>query len=136
MKPLNKVVRINRAKWRSGGSSEKATGKGSIALLNQQGYMCCLGFAAHQLCRKSKNILLNKNNPDELDRIVLPLTKKSKGGFIYDTTFSAECINVNDDRFITRKQRERKLIRKFNAQGIDLQFYGKYTDYYGEKINA
>ncbi len=126
MKELTKVVKINRAKWRSGQNGDLHTGKGEARLLNGEGFMCCLGFAAHQLGRINKGKMLDIVQPEDLDKVITPLSYK--GVFICNTKFSEECITLNDDRKITRKQRERRLIRKFNAQGIDLKFHGEYPE--------
>lgn len=128
MKKLTKVVKINRAKWRTGGHNEGQSGEGETRLLNQEGYMCCLGFASHQIGKMAKETLEGAIMPSSLGRVISPLVKRSESGKCINTRFSNECAHLNDSNSITRKQREYRLKRKFNAQGIDLQFVGKYED--------
>ena len=128
MKELTRKVRINRAKWRTGNDGHNSTGKGETLLLNPEGYMCCLGFAAKQLGKVSNAIVMDNGQPEDLGRVITPLTKRQIFGIICNTEFADQCVGVNDDSRLTRKQRERNLIRKFNAQGIDLEFFGKYTE--------
>ncbi len=47
-----KVVRVDRRKWKNG-----YRGMGSSLLLNAEGFMCCLGFAAKRLGYSDEEIL-------------------------------------------------------------------------------
>jgi len=129
MKTFTKKVRINRFKWRTGEEAPGLhTGEGSTLLLNEEGFMCCLGFAAKQIGKISNEKVMRCGEPDGIGTVISPLTEKNGAGFICNTKFTEDCVTVNDDTKITRKQRERKLIRKFNAAGIDLEFFGTYTE--------
>lgn len=129
MKKLTKKVRINRARWRTGHNGPNATGRGETLLLNPEGYMCCLGFAAKQLGKIPNARVMDSGEPDDLKCVITPLTKRKSSGFICNTEFSNKCVRVNDDSSLTRKQRERNLIRKFNAEGIELEFFGNYKEF-------
>jgi len=129
MKTFTKKVRINRFKWRTGDDAPGLhTGEGTTSLLNEEGFMCCLGFAAKQIGKISNEKIRHYGEPDDIGTVISPLTEKNEAGFICNTKFTGDCIKVNDDTKITRKQRERKLIDKFNATGIDLEFFGTYTE--------
>lgn len=125
-----KKVRINRAKWRSGGDlSESYTGEGDTYLVNDEGYRCCLGFACHQLSNLNLQQLTCIAEPGGL-QTVIPLLNYIDNDYgwncMENTDFSDECVAINDDATITSKQREYKLKRKFKANGIELEFYGEY----------
>jgi hypothetical protein len=122
-------VRINRTKWRSGGEGLKASGKGETELYNKEGFSCCLGFASHQLAKCNKDKLKGESFPCFLDKVITPLTERDRFNYVVDTDFTTECVAINDDEIITRKQREAKLKRKFKANDLELEFYGEYTDY-------
>ena len=56
---------INRARWRTGGMEDDSTGKSYTALLNDKGYMCCLGFRCEQMGIPKKD-LLGLSSPEDL----------------------------------------------------------------------
>jgi hypothetical protein len=43
---MNKVLTIQRSKWRRGGGDDSKHPAGPTRLLNEKGFMCCLGFDA------------------------------------------------------------------------------------------
>lgn len=52
----NKTLTIDCAKWRCGGASpETSLGFGDTRMLNDEGYMCCLGQLSLQLNGKLEN---------------------------------------------------------------------------------
>jgi hypothetical protein len=122
-------VRINRAKWRSGYYGPNSSGKGETQLYNEEGFSCCLGFASHQLAKCNKDKLEGEAFPCGLDKVITPLTIRDRHNDIVDTSFTIQCISINDDERITRKQREAKLKRKFKDNDLELEFYDEYTDY-------
>jgi len=58
---------LDIAKWRSGGDDygDYIFGEGTTQLLNEEGYMCCLGQFSQQLGVNKKK-LLNRSLPQEL----------------------------------------------------------------------
>ena len=50
---------IDRSKWRCGGQGKNSRGKGSVKLLNNEGFMCCLGQTCSQTGIENED-LLNK----------------------------------------------------------------------------
>ena len=123
-----KKIRIDRTRWIRGGKD----GNGALSktsLCEDKGgpyHMCCLGFAAHQLSKKSLNNLIGKATPGNLKFVVSPLNLKFNNTpftNISNTTFSSECIGINDTKDISDKMREYKLKRKFKSQGLELEFY-------------
>lgn len=119
---MEKLI-IDRKKWRTGGDSCYKTGSGPTLLLNDKGYMCCLGFDA---LRKglSKKDILNVGEPedifdDENDDIRNEKLNKYYGeGFSWTT----EAIHINDDGETTPLEKEILLTQVFDEQGIKLTF--------------
>ena len=140
------VVRINRSKWRFGGGGfydfdkdERTLDRllGKTALLNSEGYKCCLGFAVKQLIPTVKQFdLEGRYNPGDL--VLTKPVKSFKNAHLLLNdeggskvwTEDAVCINddfdENDDR-PSLEDRENKLIALFKENGVTLEFYGKYS---------
>lgn len=122
---------IDRAKWRTGHYSDNRTGRGDTQLLNDEGYMCCLGFRCLQM-GVPEDELLNVTSPGDLGRkwqvpdLVLKKPKINGGHKDYDTDFSYEAMDINDDIHLTPKEREQKIIKHFAKKNIIVEFVGKY----------
>lgn len=114
---------IDRAKWRTGGNSTIRTGEGSTALLNLDGFMCCLGFRCHQMGIPKKE-LLGRGVPEALSKNWdIPDLVNEIGS---DTDFTDTAIEINDDRDITREEREKEITEHFATIGVTVEFKGKY----------
>lgn len=116
---LPKVLVLDYRKWVCGGDSNirrldqkrvkptKRTvlGKGLSALLNEEGYMCCLG----QFCKQAgvdRERMYKAAFPSEIeDAIVEELNVDHN----YDTEFSKDAAEINDDGETTIIQKVRKL---------------------------
>lgn len=123
-------IKINRAKWRSGGYSsdaKKACGIGDTRLLNGKGFMCCLGFATQQLARKSKDTFEDVTLPQNLKYVISKLTYKDEYDRKVATPLTDKAVDINDNEDITLKQRESRLIKLFAKHGLELTFFGEYT---------
>ena len=126
---------IDRSKWRCGGDIEPR-GKGYTQMLNQEGYMCCLGQIGRQLGCPDEEMLhcgepcecgmssLYRDEYDEIDtRLVFPPEWKG----ILDGEFVSEAIKINDSEELTDIQRERSLERLAEQYGLRIDFIGDYT---------
>ena len=114
---------INRPKWRTGGTEGDRTGKGSTALLNKEGYMCCLGFRCEQMGIPKEN-LFDRANPFELsDKWDIPDLLNDIGN---QTPFTREAIRINDNISYTPEYREEKITEHFATIGVTVKFTGKY----------
>ena len=117
---------INRSKWRTGGNTNDSsckTGEGYTALLNEKGYMCCLGFRCHQMGVPKKD-LLGKGVPDELyDEWDIPDLVNEFGN---DTNFTRQAVKINDNVSYTHEEREKKITEHFATIGVTVEFKGKY----------
>ena len=122
---------IDRSKWRCGGVHNKnSRGKGGTSLLNEEGFMCCLG----QTCRQvgiEKEDLLKKNEPRQIDTKLhtknLGIFVESRGLFstFMDTELSKSAMIINDTSFLNQKERESKLRELFKRHGHKIKFVGK-----------
>lgn len=115
---------INRSKWRTGGKTPSyKTGEGCTALLNEEGYMCCLGFRCHQMGIPKKD-LLGKGTPDGLsDKWDIPDLINAVGN---DSDFTREAIRINDNISYTHEEREEKITEHFATIGVTVEFKAKY----------
>lgn len=122
-------IRINRAKWRAGegGASTESCGSGSTELLNEEGFMCCLGFATQQLAHKSKDLIEGQGDPSTLDFVVKPLNKRLEDGCIVLDELSNKAITINDAEHTTLGQKEKELTALFAEHNLKLEFFGDYT---------
>ena len=117
---------IDYLKWRCGGSdrpeNNNALGKGDTALLNIQGFMCCLGQCALQR-GFSRETIFNLNSPTDLGKedIIFNYKLNIGGGFL-NTPLSVNAISINDDTESTPKEKIEKLIPLFAANGHELEF--------------
>ena len=116
---------INRAKWRTGAHSidpSYRTGKSYTALLNEEGYMCCLGFRCHQMGIPKKD-LLGISSPEDLsDDWDIPDLVNLKGN---DTSFTDQAIRIND-MGQEQNTREKEITEHFATIGVTVEFTGKY----------
>lgn len=116
---------IDRNKWRCGSSLNKnARGLGHTRLLNKEGFMCCLGQISLQIenvniDRKGKpsNVCFSKEN-------ILVKVIYNNLGYI-DTDLSINAMYINDNSYLTLKERERQLKELFLKHNIKLKFIGK-----------
>lgn len=107
---------IDRTKWICGrpilGQKDTHTmGAGLTTLLNEQGYMCCLGHISLQLGAK----------PEDIDGMGYPSGVPS----LHQTCimgFSMEAVDINDDRHISVEEKEKRLIELLNKHGHVLEF--------------
>lgn len=122
-----KTVTIDRAKW-----AREIKGKpnhmGNIALLNEQGNMCCLGF----VCKAygvSNKAMLGVENPNDVDHprvpsILIRYDEYSSGGPLL-SALADNTISLNDCGRIPAKELERELKKLFKEAGIELVFSGR-----------
>lgn len=112
-----KKFTIRRSKWRRGGIQYN-NDKGQTFLLNNQGYMCCLGFATNQICRIPKKDLLEQGAPTCVFENKSTFT--DEGGCNNDLTKRA--IRINDACNISDKVREKRLTALFKKHDIKVTF--------------
>jgi len=122
---------IDRATWRCGQEGDFKRGKGDTALLNKEGYMCCLGQIARQ-CGFDDEQLMDTAGPDgietgEVTGFLRQHDIDDDGGYRYvlNTRLAADAMDINDDKDLTHEQRETKLKALFAQEGYEIKFVGR-----------
>lgn len=118
-----KTLTLDYSKWRAGGTSvfsskENEIGQGDTRLLNESGFMCCLGQFALQ-CDFSVEEIIRKNGPCDLRKEMPLFNQSGEYGFV-NTSLACKCIGINDDRTTTYKQKIFSLHRLLKEHGIEL----------------
>lgn len=116
---------IDRSKWRCGDFWYDSHGEGSTYLLNDSGYMCCLGMVSEQL-GFSKHDMLNLATPSKLRKENI-LSEQDEFEYYHSTRLSEEAMRINDSQ-ISREDREEKLVEVFKRYGHELVFINNYTE--------
>src|SRR5688500_5363036 len=90
---------LDYSKWRCGEDGINKVGECIVALLNDQGFMCCLGQFGKQMGMNDEE-MLNKGEPIECNtHTQVPL-------FINDNySFVADAISINDDELTTPERK-------------------------------
>jgi hypothetical protein len=133
---MNNVLTIERSKWRRGGDSDELVSKyGLTYLLNDEGFMCCLGFDA-VACGFSAADITYKPDPAEFSefdlgkfleyaasRVVSTRQHDDEDDHDYTVTCLTEAANNavmhNDDPKIDEQTRERLIRADLIALGWD-----------------
>ena len=117
-----KTVEINRAKWARGKIN------GYPSLLNEDGNMCCLGFACKQLLGLTDNQIRHIGEPHEAingtfncDYTVFTNFEEERSQH-YDNDFALTAMKINDSTSIEDSLRETNLIKLFSDNGLELTF--------------
>lgn len=113
-----KTYTIDESKWRSA-----SCGEGPTLLLNQQGYMCCLGQVMEQDGAKG---LLEESFPHCVsESLTGPHWTVDRLYFsIRNSAMAGEMMNVNDSDALNHDERKRRLTELFDEAGFDLEFVG------------
>jgi hypothetical protein len=106
------ILTIDRSKWRRGGSMDYEL-RGPTRLLNEKGYMCCLGFDA-LACGLTPDDIRNAIDPETMhtrfanEGKVLPVGYAEKR--VRDdgrlSLAAGSAVRANDDDLISEDQRE------------------------------
>ena len=128
-------VTIDRSKWRTGSFGEFASGRGNTSLLNDEGFMCCLGFCSlavgvteseilyqpspQSLCNRKEKII------NGLDSFVSQADDYL--GYTFRSTYLGnEAMKINDSN-LPREVKEKRLLELFKNSEFDIEFTGEYT---------
>jgi hypothetical protein len=120
---------IDRSVWRAGGGSDNKVGIGLTYLMNNKGFMCCLGQTCKQLGYSNEQ-LISVSTPENLEKHIPYFTVKDKSGVFVDSKLSSRAVEINDDTKLTREQRERKLKSLFSKFKHKITFVGEYKHDY------
>lgn len=120
---------IDRRKWRCGHEGQYQRGRGDTAMLNEEGFMCCLGHCALQIDPEMpSDDLLGIAEPAELDDELMPLSELSDdNGWTCNTELSDLAIEINDNDSFDDATREAKLAALFAEHGHQIEFTNEYV---------
>lgn len=134
---------IDRSKWRSGSMGEHAIGKGNTEMLNEQGYMCCLGQICKQL-EVQDHLLLGVLTPAstarlgnmkaQLEEIGLVQTKvtSEKTSDVINSEICSKMIDINDRTEYSLDTREKMLIGAGDLLNFDIEFVGEAVSFHND----
>lgn len=122
-----KKLTLDYSKWRCGEDGDNALGTGKTKLLNEDGFMCCLGIWSLQLGAPEGD-LLQKDDPSEL-KMLIPLFAEDGRlkfrGCRWTTHLSTECMSINDDKDTTPEEKIEQLGELLREEGIELEVINK-----------
>jgi hypothetical protein len=105
--------------WRCGEDGDKGLGDGGTFLLNQYGFMCCLGqwSAQHGVPEME---LLGKYEPGTLNTIVpmFVITNTYEGKITND--LAKDCMSINDCEYTTVDEKINRLTKRLAKENIEL----------------
>jgi len=116
---LPKTLTLDYKKWKcgcDGGGIKNRHGVGDTFLLNDQGYMCCLGQFSLQ-ANIPKRHMINKESPADLLANIKGLTNED----IEETTLSQEAIAINDSIYTSIPEKVHNLQQLFKQHGYTIK---------------
>lgn len=120
-----KELILDYSKWRCGNFGWNQLGRGETYLLNNEGFMCCLGQFCQQL-GISIEALLNNAEPEEVCNAEYDLfVYKDESRGICNTFFTRKLIGINDDRATTPEQKIHSIKSLLAEEGIELKVINK-----------
>lgn len=133
-----KELTLNYKVWRCGGTVPSSNpknchGEGVTALLNKNGYMCCLGQFALQLGADREEII-GRPYPTTIDKKISPLTKVELNTIV-GTAFSEIAVDINDDDSTTIPEKIKalkKLCKKYKYKLKVINLPKRVKDELGE----
>jgi len=114
-----KVLYLDLSVWRCGKDDENkpfSLGNGTTQLINENSEMCCLGQFNRQLGISSSSIQ-SLASPADIDNMLSFLVDEENN----NTLFSEDCIEINDDRETTIREKVEKLTDACKNEGIELR---------------
>lgn len=120
---MKKLI-LDYSKWRCGDDSDNQLGTGQTALLNSDGFMCCLGQFSLQLNPnlKEKDIL-EFAEPQELKIEIDMLSEVDEDEFVFykATKLTTDAIGINDDRRTTPAKKIEQLKELFLTKNCEIE---------------
>jgi hypothetical protein len=115
-----KILTISRKLWARGGEPKNTL---YTDLLNTNGTMCCLGFAAKQLCGADYDDIRRKGQPRSVPRVFMEKLRWLLGVKPRSNSRDARALMVlNDKVSIDEKARENGIAAIFKKHGVRVRF--------------
>lgn len=122
-----KKLTLDVEKWRCGVNGKNKLGEGETLLINDKGFMCCLGQFALQLGEPKVDIEgwgTPVKAAKDAEKLIPFLTEENEGEFI-NSDFSTKAMVINDG-YKTTPQEKIKLLTDLCAEnGIQLEVINK-----------
>lgn len=129
-------ITIDRSRLRCGGSKSAARGIGPTELLNEQGFMCCLGQIGLAMgvsrealrgAARPSDITSEVADPADFELLRYLSSGPGRSRELNNTDLADSAMFINDDESIGDAQRESELVELFDAHFIELEFTGTYV---------
>jgi hypothetical protein len=123
---------IDRSTWRTGGNELELVSKyGMTKLINHQGNKCCLGFYCQQIGEIPRDLLIDVAGPKDIFcrsfSSIEPLVQIGVDGMpLYNTEFTRNAIDINDDPNLKAEERESFIIHHFKNIDVNVIFENNY----------
>lgn len=114
---------LDYSKWRCGSDGPTGLGKGYTALLNDEGYGCCIGQWSIQ-CGASNEDILNIKSPESIKEYEVDLFIK-KDPFKRNNLLAYNCMEINDSTNTTPEIKIELLKNRLGEEGIQLEVINK-----------
>lgn len=112
---------IDYSKWRAGGAGRYQIGEGETQLLNDEGFMCCLGQVTLQICPEmKKEDILGYCTPAGQLKQIKYLTNNF--GSVCNSRLTRDAMEINDEADLETKKRIERLSGLFIMNGHALEF--------------
>jgi hypothetical protein len=112
-----KKLILDYSKWRCGDFGKHSVGFGFTQLLNNEGYMCCLGQIGRQ-CGMLDSELIGRGIPSKVYRSSIPI-------FSRNSAFIGQALLINDDPDTSPEEKISALTQLLAAEGIELEVINK-----------
>lgn len=129
MKPKKTLV-LKKSKWicglpdKEGDRRGYTLGRGNTDLLNNKGFMCCLGQFSLQLDKSLNQCdIIGKTEPSDLDVEIPGLSNEISEGFsryFKNTQLTNDAIDLNDNYKITVTEKVKRLKKLFSKHGYKI----------------
>jgi hypothetical protein len=111
---------IDYAKWRCGGDGPNKLGDGRTALLNDKGFMCCLGQVSLQLGLTTRQIF-GKYAPVNV-MVENILCERLTSGVFASSALAGDAMKINDNTETTPAEKMAALKELFAEHGHEIEF--------------
>lgn len=117
-----KTLILDYSKWRCGEYSENKLGVGKTALLNDEGFMCCLGQFGLQLNPALTECdIKGEGEPGDLKCYITLLSQENDEGRYISTNLSVEAIDINDKKETTPEVKIELLKKLFGEYDCEIE---------------
>ena len=126
---MEKLI-LDYSKWRCGVDGDNKLGEGDTALLNSEGYLCCLGQFSLQLNKAltEKNIR-GMGKPEEIGKEIPLLVQENynynKNSLFDETELTEFAIDINDDPTTSSEEKISQLKELFLKQNYEIEVINK-----------